>query len=148
MFRSFLSLLAFCLFIHGLNAQTDTTPSSRLTVQQLSPESARLHQETTEVESFSNKLAALKTAFAAKDASRIVAYEAYLLRALHHETEQMAARNPAGQHLGKMTAILAAFEAHAFDPARPESAARDFAKLDEFLKIMQEELESLKIIKR
>jgi hypothetical protein len=43
---------------------------------------------------------------------------------------------------------LAAFERHAFDPAKPEVAARDFAKLDQVLKIMQEALAELQAIRR
>lgn len=43
---------------------------------------------------------------------------------------------------------LAAFERHSFDPGKPEEAARDFAKLDNVLKIMQDALAELKAIRR
>ncbi|MBC7775676.1 MAG: hypothetical protein H7246_09575 [Phycisphaerae bacterium] len=149
MFRILFSLLFTCLFFNGLNAQTDANTNGRLTVQQLSPADANLHTETAEVEGFARMLAALKTAFAEKDASRTVAYEAYILRAMRDETDQMSVKATAESgdasslskiRLEKMTNTLAAFEAHAFDPAKPDAAARDFAQLDEFLKIMQEEL--------
>ncbi len=39
---------------------------------------------------------------------------------------------------------LAAFDRHAFDPSRPEDAAKDFEKLDAVLKIMEEALAELK----
>ena len=140
MFRLFFSLLLICLFSNSINAQTNAAPTGRLTTQDLSPEDARLRKETNEVETFARKLASLKTAFAEKDASRMVAYEAYILRAMRIETDQLAASTtePNNSSLAKMNATLAAFEGHAFDPAQPEAAARDFAKLDEFLKMMQE----------
>ncbi len=39
-----------------------------------------------------------------------------------------------------MKNTLAAFERHSFDPGKPDDAARDFAKLDNVLKIMREAL--------
>jgi len=143
MFRLFFSLLLIFLFSNRIIAQNDTAPTGRLTTQQLSPADAQLHKETTEVDGFARKLASLKTAFAEKDASRIVAFEAYILRAMRNEADQLMASTtePTEGRLEKMNATLAAFEAHAFDPAQPEAAACDFAKLDEFLKMMQEELE-------
>jgi len=48
------------------------------------------------------------------------------------------------QRLETMRYTMLAFERHAFDPGKPEDAARDFAKLDAFLKVMQEELADLK----
>jgi hypothetical protein len=51
---------------------------------------------------------------------------------------------PTEKHLEQMHYIMAAFQKHAFDPSKPDDAARDFAKLDEFVKIMQEDLEDLK----
>lgn len=182
MLRLIFSLSASLLFFTTLIAQTDSAPGSRLTVQQFSPEAANLHQETIEVEGFSRNLTSLKTAFAEKDAGKIVAYEAYILRGMRTETDQMIAKaalesaqaerrksatsgqitppakpeeapardpfaeatTPTEIRLEKMTYIMAAFERHAFDPAQPQAAARDFAKLDEFLKMMQEALTELK----
>lgn len=142
-----------CLAINALNAQTDVAAQERKTVQQLSPAEAALHQETVETENFARKLTSLKAAYAEKDAGKIIAYEAHILRALRIETEQMGAkaatdRTPAAKaRLEKMSQTLASFQQHAFDPAQPEAAARDFAQLDDFLKIMQEELETLKAAK-
>ena len=143
MFRLFFSLLLICLFSNSINAQTNAAPSGRLTSQDLSSEETRLRKETNEVETFARKLTMLKTAFAEKDASRVVAYEAYILRAMRIEADQLTASTiePNNSNLAKINATLAAFEGHAFDPAQPEAAARDFAKLDEFLKMMQEGLE-------
>ncbi|MFN0175432.1 MAG: hypothetical protein ACKVU0_12340 [Saprospiraceae bacterium] len=140
MFRLFISLLFICLFSNSIIAQNIAATTGRLTTQQLSPEDAKLHKETAEVETFARKLSSLKTAFAEKDASKIVAYEAYILRAMRIEADQLTASTtePTNARLEKMNATLAAFEGHAFDPAQPEAAAQDFAKLDEFLKIMQE----------
>lgn len=149
MFRLLFLALSFFLFSKGLSAQADDAASARHTTQQLSPTDATLQQETKEMNGFARKLASLKTAFAEKDASRIVAYEAYLLNAMRTELDQISAKATATSgemgaitqtRLEKMTHIFAAFEGHAFDPAQPEAAARDFAKLDEFLKLMQEEL--------
>jgi len=156
-FRFFFSLLITGLLLQGLNAQTNTPTTSRQTVQQLSPADAERHKQTTEVEVFARKLTALKTSFAAKDASRIVAYEAYLLRAMQNEiyqldtittTASVDASSPSQIRLEKMNTILAAFEGHAFDTAKPDNAARDLSKLDEFFKIMKEALELLKNTKR
>lgn len=182
MFRFFFSAVSFFFFFNVLAAQTDNAPTRPLPVQYLSPVDANLHNETKEVEGFARKLAALKTAFAEKETSRIIAYESYLLEAMRQEADQMAAKataesaqaerrksassgqittaakpdeapardpfaeatTPTEIRLEKMTYTLAAFDRHAFDPAQLEAAARDFAKLDEFLKIMQEELEELK----
>ncbi|MFM9949413.1 MAG: hypothetical protein ACKV1O_15865 [Saprospiraceae bacterium] len=57
------------------------------------------------------------------------------------------ATTPTEIRLEKMTYTMAAFERHAFDPAQPEAAAKDFARLDAFLSIMQEELGELKKLK-
>jgi hypothetical protein len=43
-----------------------------------------------------------------------------------------------------LTYTLAAFDRHAFDPSKPEAAAKDFEKLDAVLKIMEEALAELK----
>ncbi len=43
-----------------------------------------------------------------------------------------------------MTYTLAAFDRHAFDPSKPEEAAKDFAKLEDVLKLMEEALAELK----
>jgi hypothetical protein len=156
MSRFFLSLFSILLFINHLNAQSEAVPTGRLAVQDLSPAEAKLHQETIEVEGFARKLSALKTAFAEKDQGRIVAYEAHILRGLRNETDQMIAKASAtaGQasqentrikiSLEKMTSIMADFEGHSFSTAQPDLAARDFAKLDAFLSIMQEELATTK----
>lgn len=58
------------------------------------------------------------------------------------------ATTPDEVRLETMQYTLAAFERHAFDPSKPEDAARDFAKLDNILKIMQEALAELKAIRR
>ena len=182
MLRLSLSFFAILLFINGLTAQTDAASTERLTAQMLNAVDADLNKETQEVEDFARKLASLKAAFAEKDASKMVAYEAYVLRGMRIEADQMLAKanteaaqterrktsntgqitppakleeapardpfaeatTPTEIRLEKMTYTMAAFERHTFDPAKPEAAARDFAKLDEFLKIMQEELAELK----
>jgi hypothetical protein len=48
------------------------------------------------------------------------------------------------KRLETMRYTLGAFERHAFNPAKPEEAQRDFARLDAFLKAMEEELAALK----
>jgi hypothetical protein len=182
MLRTLFFLFSGLLVINTLSAQTDIGPSRRATVQQMSPADADLYKETNEVESFARNLAALKTAFAEKNTSRITAYEAYILRGMRDETDQMTAKanaeaaqkerrklagagqiisattpaetpardpfaeatTPTEIRLESMTYTMAAFERHAFDPGQPEAAARDFAKLDAFLKIMQEDLDELK----
>ncbi len=150
MFRLFFTLLSTFLFFNGLNAQSDTAPTARLTTQQLSPADAKLQKETKEVDGFARALASLKTVFAEKDASRTVVYEAYILRAMRNEIDQMMANaesvsDPAAKiRLEKTTHILGSFEGHAFDPAQPEIAVGDFAKLDAFLEVMQEALAELK----
>ena len=50
--------------------------------------------------------------------------------------------------LETMQYTLAAFERHAFDPADPAAAARDFEKLDKILVIMQEALAELQAIRK
>lgn len=182
MLRFSISIFSFCLFINGLHAQSTESTSARTTTQSLSAVDANLQKESEEVATFARKLAALKTAFAEKDASRTVAYEAYLVNAMRRETEQMSAKattesaqterrksaasgqitpaarpedapprdpfaeatTPTEIRLEKMTYTLAAFERHAFNPAEAEAAARDFAKLDAFLTIMEDELAELK----
>ena len=147
MVRFCISFLLILLFFTGLTAQNSNVPAKRLIVQDLNPEEALLHKERNEVESFTRKLGALKTAFAEKDASRIVAYEAHILRGMRNETDQLTLKASTSEatattkiRLESMNLTLAAFEAHAFDPSKPEIAARDFAKLDEFLKLMLQEL--------
>ena len=143
MLRFSFSLFAVLVMFTSLNAQSDPAPTSRLTTQQLSPAEAELLQQTKEVDGFGRKLASLKIAFAEKNASRIVGYEALILGIMRRETDQEASKG-AGLRLAKMTAILESFEGHVFDPAQPEAATRDFAKLDEFYKMMQEALQELK----
>jgi hypothetical protein len=53
------------------------------------------------------------------------------------------ATTPTEIRLEQMQYTLAAFERHAFDPAKPDEAARDFAKLADFQKIMEMELAEL-----
>lgn len=151
MLRIFFSLTLFSLFANVLDAQTANGSSAeRLTTQQLTPTEALLQQETKEVESFERKLASLKTAFAEKDASRMVAYEAYLQGAMRKETEQVAQKNASTpsadtqSRLEKMNQILSAFDGHTFHAISSETAARDFALLDAFLQIMQAEFAELK----
>jgi hypothetical protein len=143
MLRFSFSLLAVLVLLSGLDAQTQTTSTGRLTTQQLSGPEAELLKETNEVEVFGRKLASLKTAFATKDASRVVAYEANILGMMRRETDQETAKG-SGLRLEKMVSIFESFEGHVFDPAQPEAATRDFAKLDEFYKMMQEALQALK----
>ena len=47
-----------------------------------------------------------------------------------------------------MQYTLAAFERHSFDPGKPEEAARDFAKLDNILKIMREALAEQQVVRQ
>lgn len=54
------------------------------------------------------------------------------------------ATTPTEINLEKMQYILAAFDRQSFDPSQPEKAAQDFAKLDEFLKIVQDDFAALK----
>lgn len=54
------------------------------------------------------------------------------------------ATTPAEINLEKMQYTLAAFDRQSFDPGQPEKAAQDFAKLDEFLKIIQADFDALK----
>lgn len=148
MFRFSLSVFAFLLFFNVLQAQTETKPAARPTNQSLSPAEANLRKETNEVEGFARNLAALKTAFAAKDAGQIAAYEAYILRGMRTEADQMAEKAAAGVELAQtrlatMNQMMADFESHAFDTGKPEAAARDFAKLDDFLAMIQAELNAL-----
>lgn len=185
MLRTTFSILTFALILNNLQAQESHSPTPRPTLQSLSPVDANLQKETSEVESFARNLAALKAAYANKDASKTIAYEAYVLRGMRDETDQMieraAAESAQAEHrknassgqitgaipvenapardpfaeattpteirLEKMQYTLAAFERHSFDPGQPEAAARDFAKLDAFLAILQEELAELKKIK-
>jgi hypothetical protein len=180
MFRFAFILLVSLFFAQAAVAQADVT-APRVTKQSLTPAQATLLDETSEVEAFARKLELLKIAFAEKDPSRIVAYEAYVLSAMRQETDQLSARvvmdaaqterrktaaggqitppakieeapardpfaeasTPTEARLEKMQMILASFERHAFDPAQPEAAARDFAKLDEFLQMMREDLARL-----
>lgn len=180
MFRFSISLLITLLFNFAAQAQADVT-APRPTKQSLTPAEASLLDETSDVAAFARKLELLKIAFAEKDASRIVAYEAYVLSAMRQKTDQIAARSvleaaqterrksaSSGQitppakveeapardpfaeavtnteiRLEKMQMILASFERHAFDPAQPEAAKRDFAKLDEFLQLMRDDLARL-----
>lgn len=147
MFRFTLSIFSFLLVFNTLQAQTETRPA-RPTNQSLSPAEASLRKETNEVEGFARNLAALKTAFAAKDAGQIAAYEAYILLGMRKEADQMAEKAIAGATLAQsrlniMNQMMTDFESHAFDTGKPEAAARDFAKLDDFLSMMQAELKEL-----
>jgi hypothetical protein len=54
------------------------------------------------------------------------------------------ATTPAEINLEKMQYTLAAFGRQSFEPGQPEKAAQDFAKLDEFLKIIQADFDALK----
>lgn len=143
-------LFAFTILsFNVLQAQSGT--SGRQTTQELSPAAASLQQEQTEVDNFSRKLAALKTAYAQKNQHQVVAAEAYLLRAMRNETDQMTEKAqlqpnaiPVKVRLEKMNAIMDAFEAHSFNTLTAEIAARDFAKMDEFLLILQESLAEIK----
>ena len=142
MFRYLFVFLVNFLFFNGLNAQTAARP----TTQDLSPAEALRQKETAAVDRFSRALSSLKSAFAEKDASRIVAYEAQILRGMREATEQLSEKSPepgtkAKLRLEKTTSTLKAFEAHSFDPSKPEVAARDFALLDEFLLLMKEGLQ-------
>lgn len=146
-------ILFTILSVNTLNAQSGAPISPRLTSQQLSPAEAALQKETAEVEQFARKLALLKTAFAEKDASKIVAHESALQLAMRNEVDQWSALQNSGSgaasksakaRLKKMSETLAAFDGHAFDPAQPEAAKRDFAALDAFLKWMQEALREKK----
>lgn len=151
MSRLFFSVFTFLLFLQGVQAQNEAASTGRYTMQQLSPSEAIVQKETSEVEGFARKLTALKTAFTEKDASRIIGHEAYILRAMRDEADQLevkaataGASGATKARLEKMNQILGAFEAHAFNPEKPEDAKRDFVQLDDFLKIMQAELEELK----
>lgn len=151
MLRFCFSLVLLTLFFNALSAQTtNSSGTERLTAQQLTPTETLFQQETKEVEGFERKLASLKTAFAEKDASRMVAYEAYLQGAMRKETEQMAQKNASNPsvdtqaRLEQMNKTMEAFEAHTFHTITAEAATRDFALLDAFLKILQTELAELK----
>ncbi|MFN0213559.1 MAG: hypothetical protein ACKVT2_04830 [Saprospiraceae bacterium] len=153
MFRLFLSLFIIALFINSAEAQSNPTASSRLTFQDLSPSESQHLKETNEVNDFGRYLAALKIALAEKNTSQIIANESYLLLAMRMEADQLSGKianstesNPtteaAKTRVEKMKTTLLAFNSHTFDPDQPEATTRDLAKLDEFLKIMQEELKA------
>ncbi len=146
-----LPLLFACAILSFSVLQAQSSASGRQTTQDLSPAAASLQQEQTEVANFSRKLSALKTAYAEKNQNQVVASEAFLLRAMRNETDQMmdnakTAPNsiPVKVRLEKMNAIMDAFEAHSFNALSAEAAKRDFAKMDEFLLILQEALSELK----
>jgi hypothetical protein len=143
MLRHSFAFFATLISLTGLNAQTNSTSTDRLTAQQLNPAAAERLKETTEVESFTRKLASLKSAYAEKNTSQIVANEACILRGMRNEADQLELKGNSNR-LEKTNSILAAFEGHAFDLAQPEAAAQDFAKLDAFLKMMQDALLELK----
>ena len=151
--RLFIFIRFTILSVYTLPAQIGSPTSPRLTSQQLSPAEAALQKETAEVEQFARKLALLKTAFAEKDASKIVANESALQLAMRNEVDQLATfvnsgSSPAGKstksRLKKMSETLTTFDGHAFNPAQPEAAKRDFASLDAFLKMMQEAIQEKK----
>lgn len=180
-------LFLFLFILSGacatVSAQETTHSSTDRRIVYKSPLDEDLAKQTFEVEYFAKHLDMLKTAFAAKDPSKVVANESVLLNAMRIEIQQTedkvdsekiqaerrknassgtpnAARpserpkrdpladavTPAEQHLESMRTIMGAFQRHAFDVSKPADASRDFAKLDEFLKIMQEELLALKTI--
>jgi len=132
MLRFSISLVASLLLFNTLFAQTEPAPNKRFTEQDLSPAEAKIYHETNAVEQFAQTLALLKTAFSEKDVSRIVAYEANILRAM-----RIAADHAADTRQEQMNGMLADFEAHSFNIADPVGAARDFAKLEEFHALMQ-----------
>lgn len=144
MLRSFLLLLFSTIFLHLASAQTDNAEPRRSSLQDMTPAEAQLFTQNQEVEIFSGKLARLKTAFADKNASQIVANEQYLVGAMRREIEQAASNGWATERTKRMSAILAAFEGHAFNPAQPEAGARDFALMDEFQELMQKDLEAIR----
>ncbi len=134
---------AFCFLIllsNGLHAQAPVQeqPSSR----QLSPEAASFQKEVAEVADFARKLESLKKAFAAKEAGKIVAYEAQLKLAIRTEMEQASISGKSAQE-EKMAQLLTELEGTVFDPNKPETAANGLVKLEGFLQLMQEELQAL-----
>lgn len=155
MLRIFALLLLSGLFFPYASAQS--SPGQRLTVQELEASDARILQESTELESFSQHLSALKAAFTDQNASRLIAYQSYLFNEMRNEVDQMRekaagttsfkAAPSSAIFLDKMTALFASFEEYSFERANPESAALHFIKLDEFLKVMQDELAEVKTAK-
>lgn len=139
MLRLSICFFASLLLLNHLYAQTEHEPNKRFTVESLSPTEAKIYHETNLLEAFAQNLTLLKTAFTDQDASRIVAYEAIMLRAMRNAADQ-AATNPADPRLEKMDSILADFEAHAFDPSDQAGALRDFAKLEAFYALLKEGL--------
>lgn len=127
MLRLSICLFASLLLFNTVSAQTEPVPNKRFTLQDLSPEEAKTYHMTTQVEQFAQILDLLKSAFSEKDHSRVVAYEANILRAM-----RTAADETTDARLEKMNRILADFEAHSFDLSDPVGAERDFGKLEEF----------------
>lgn len=108
-------------------------------------ESAVVMALRTEVDQLSLKLAA----DAAQTERRKSASSGAITRAA--SPDEAPARDPFADattpdeiNYETMVYTLGAFERHAFDPSKPEEAARDFAKLDKILKIMQDSLAALK----
>ncbi|MFM7154059.1 MAG: hypothetical protein ACKOZV_08025 [Bacteroidota bacterium] len=132
----------------GAQAQTDNTGQPR---RYPTVEEVKLEQEASEVQNYASWLAQLKTAFSERDMGKIAVCESAVLMALRLEINQLAA--VAGGEYGStsdrsrlevMRRTIVAFDGHAFDPARPENADRDFAMLDNVLALMQEALAEIK----
>ena len=140
MLRSFLLLLSSTLFLQVLSAQSESAEPKRSSMQDMTPKEALLFTQQQEFELFTGKLARLKTAFAEKNASQIVANEQYVVSSMRREIEQAEANGWASDRTKRMSAILAAFDGHGFNPAQAEAGARDFALLDEFLELMRQDL--------
>ena len=141
-------MAAATAFSVGAQAQTDNTGQPR---RYPTVEEVKLEQEASEVQNYASWLAQLKTAFSERDMGKIAVCESAVLMALRLEINQLAA--VAGGEYGStsdrsrlevMRRTLVAFDGHAFDPARPENADRDFAMLDNVLALMQEALAEIK----
>lgn len=143
-----MTMAAATAFSVGAQAQTDNTGQPR---RYPTVEEVKLEQEASEVQNYASWLAQLKTAFSERDMGKIAVCESAVLMALRLEINQLAA--VAGGEYGStsdrsrlevMRRTLVAFDGHAFDPARPENADRDFAMLDNVLALMQEALAEIK----
>ena len=141
-------MAAATAFSVGAQAQTDNTGQPR---RYPTVEEVKLEQEASEVQNYASWLAQLKTAFSERDMGKIAVCESAVLMALRLEINQLAA--VAGGEYGStsdrsrlevMRRTLVAFDGHAFDPARPENADRDFAMLDNVLALMQEALAEIR----
>ncbi len=154
MLRLFFLFSFIGLTINALSAQTETSSNERLTIQELPPAEANLRRASNDIDRFNHNLAALKTAFAEKNTSRVIAYEANVFHDIRDEIAYKSANS--GQAvsakssqiaLENMNAIFDALQEHPFDLANPQAAANAFLKLDAFLNIMQSELDLLKAAK-